>query len=253
MLRYPGYSFFRVLVDTGFGTMIQARLKVEVKGLVFLLYVKEVGGAESALTKSNKKMGEETSNLEAYCGDRRTVRNHDEAATGGGEAAAIGVEGGEREARVGMGNEASTTRNSNSQRVESGCVVNRSLAHMKEGAEDNDQWIGSPTKTKTWDDDRGTDEVIQEILMGPNEIVAGHCNMRGIMSSVEAERLDESGREVSLHNNLGDFGMEETSGPIEPPGFETNVVGGIDMGMSSSESEAQSERKKNWRERRRKN
>ncbi|MED6182594.1 hypothetical protein PIB30_029952 [Stylosanthes scabra] len=152
------YNFFKVLIETGFDSMIQARMKVEVKGMDFLLYVKEMNGTKMISTLQREEGDDKEANVTVHTANERERNSPIVAVIDGGAVQEGTTDEGDGRMATGVRNEASNQKDSNANG--SGSEHHVIEAHIENWKDGSNSLEGSPTRTKTWDDDRITEEII---------------------------------------------------------------------------------------------
>ncbi|MED6226170.1 hypothetical protein PIB30_100873 [Stylosanthes scabra] len=196
------YSSFSVLVDTDFGPTIQSRLRTKVEDEEFLLeWVYEKDGDELIMNATKNMERVDGGNMSKNEGTRRR-------STGGNETSKQGTREGAGKAIVAMlaGCGDGLDDSNNLQQAQ--------LVHKTKRPEEVDD---NQSKTKTWDDDRLTEDVVRETQIGDEKRTRGDNLV---------------GRNKYGTNDLQE--LEDTvSGPEIPPGFDP--LPGLEYGADSEQ------------------
>ncbi|MED6115336.1 hypothetical protein PIB30_089470 [Stylosanthes scabra] len=180
------YNKFNVLVDIGFGSTIQARLRIKVEEEEFLLYTREIR------------------DIRAF-EDEKEIRITKTVETGGG-----GAEGQSDGHQRGSGGAKETS--GENLREEAGKAIVTIAASSDDGLADStepqqahetkrpDDVEDTQSKTKTWNDDKLTEDVVRETQLGQG------------MKRVVAQDKNKVFAWPELENTV--------SGPDVPPGFD---------------------------------
>ncbi|MED6218538.1 hypothetical protein PIB30_027464 [Stylosanthes scabra] len=210
---FQQYCAIRILVDSGLGTTIQAKLPVIIDGMEFLVYVKETSVDE---TYPGDSGGVHDTNQKDNLKNSRGVVNDQLV-----EAIVEYLEHERTDGRKGAEHEMSMPRV-----LEPTTLAPEVLGNyeVRDGSRENFLigWVDSnwanPIKTVNHKDNRVTNEVIMETQLGLERVNHGVLGQPG---NKDRKGCGHNGGNVET--GLKDGAMDEdesVSGPSQPPGFE---------------------------------